>query len=193
MKACRKCGETKPLNEFHRAAAMRDGHRNECKACWKIICKKRYAKNRDEHIAKVQEWRRRNPEKYDSYRKRYIAENRERIAIEERKGHLRRKYGLTLEEYDFLRLAQGDRCLICGAGEEGGLHVDHDHKTGRVRGLLCGKCNKAIGLLREDPALFDAASAYLQRPQLTLGCGDKTRGPTRVRRRTEPPTAVEDE
>lgn len=172
MKACKKCGVVKPLSEFHRTVAMRDGHRSECKDCWKVICKARYAKNRDEHIAKVQEWRRRNPKKFEEWKRRNREENKERIAASNRRGHLRRKYGLTLEEYDFLRASQGDRCLICGVGEEGGLHVDHDHRTGRVRGLLCGKCNKAIGLLREDPALFDAASSYLQRPQLTLGCGE---------------------
>ena len=84
-------------------------------------------------------------------------------------------YGLTVDDYEFLNVTQQGLCAICDRPDAAGLHIDHHHDTGLIRGLLCGKCNKAIGLLKEDPALFDAASAYLQRTQLPLGCGDKTR------------------
>ena len=187
MKACRKCGITKPLTEFHRARDMRDGHRNECRDCWSELCKARYYENRDEYILRAQRWRERNPEKYEEWKRRNREENRDRIAASNRRGHLRRKYGLTIDEFEFLRVVQGDRCAICNELDPAGLHIDHDHETGSIRGLLCGKCNKAIGLLREEPALFDAASRYLQRTQLPLGCGDKERPPKR-HRRTRPAT-----
>ena len=182
MKTCKKCGIRKSLSEFHRASAMRDGHRNECKSCWTVICRARYEKNRDEQISKVQEWRRRNPEKYDALRRRNRTENRDRIAASNRSGHLQRKYGLTTDDFDFLVIAQGGACRICRTVAGNDLHVDHHHDTGLVRGLLCGKCNKAIGLLGEDPRLFDAATSYLRETQLPLSCGDRPRKRSRVRR-----------
>ena len=72
-----------------------------------------------------------------------------------------KKYGITLDDYEALSAAQDNRCLICGDAETGGLHVDHDHRTGRVRGLLCGRCNKAIGLFDDDPTRVLAAERYL--------------------------------
>lgn len=80
---------------------------------------------------------------------------------------LRKKYGITLDEYERRLAEQDGRCAICRTDEPGGptgnsaFPVDHDHATGRVRGLLCFPCNTAIGLLREDPVLFAAAAAYL--------------------------------
>ena len=58
MKPCRKCGVSKPLSEFHKAAGMRDGHRNECKLCWSEIQRTRYQRDRDNRIRAAQEWRR---------------------------------------------------------------------------------------------------------------------------------------
>ena len=191
MKVCRKCGQAKELSEFHRARDMRDGHRNECKACWKAICRARYVANRDEYIERARNWQKAHPEYYQERLRRNREEDREHRAEVSRRGHLRRKYGLSTEDFEFLRVAQNDVCGICGEPEAAGLHIDHHHESGLIRGLLCGKCNKAIGLLKEDPALFDAASSYLQRTQLPLGCGDKTRPPTRVRRRTEEPAEPE--
>jgi hypothetical protein len=80
---------------------------------------------------------------------------------------------MTVEEYEFLVAVQGGVCAICGQAEKRGLHIDHDHSSGLVRGLLCGRCNKAIGLLDENPARFESAKSYLSRLQLPLGCGDK--------------------
>jgi predicted nucleic acid-binding Zn ribbon protein len=76
-------------------------------------------------------------------------------------------YGMTTEQYDALMTAQGDRCAICGSGEWIGKgkrpHVDHDHETNRIRGILCGNCNNGIGMLGEDPARLRAAADYLER------------------------------
>jgi hypothetical protein len=79
---------------------------------------------------------------------------------------LKEKFGLTAEAYGEMLAAQGGACAIC-RGPAGGrwdtLCVDHDHNTGAVRGLLCLRCNRAIGLLRDDPALATAVSSYLKR------------------------------
>jgi hypothetical protein len=64
--------------------------------------------------------------------------------------------------FEALVLAQLGMCRICGTSEGVELHVDHDHRTKKVRGLLCGKCNKAIGLLNDDPDLLMAAKLYLE-------------------------------
>jgi hypothetical protein len=76
-----------------------------------------------------------------------------------------KKYGITLVEYNSLSVSQGGKCAICGEHSPVGrrLSVDHDHFTGRVRGLLCHWCNRGIGLLREDENLFLRAILYLRK------------------------------
>jgi hypothetical protein len=85
-----------------------------------------------------------------------------RKAVADRKSHLKRKYGLTPQQYDDMLAAQDGVCFLCR--EKPGdlpLHVDHDHLTGRVRTLLCLRCNNALGLFREQEHLFLAAASYL--------------------------------
>jgi hypothetical protein len=74
------------------------------------------------------------------------------------------KYGISKEELVSLYLQQNNKCAICGdePKTERGLHVDHCHKTGKVRGLLCHGCNTGIGALREDVAVFTKAISYLK-------------------------------
>ena len=81
---------------------------------------------------------------------------------------LRVRYGLTVEQYNELRAQQGEACAICRVKPNARLVVDHCHKTGRVRGLLCGECNLALGKFRDDPAVVEAALHYLQQPQVRL-------------------------
>ena len=80
-----------------------------------------------------------------------------------REIHLRNKFGLTPDEYSGFLAAQGGVCALCSSLPTPGisLHVDHDHGTGEIRGLLCVRCNNAIGLLREDPDLMRRASRYV--------------------------------
>ncbi len=78
-----------------------------------------------------------------------------------------RRYGLTYQEYRALMERQGGVCALCrqewrGWGGRTGLHVDHCHRTGRVRGLLCGDCNTALGRFGDDPVLLRRAAEYLE-------------------------------
>lgn len=70
------------------------------------------------------------------------------------------RYGLTVAQLRLFRAKHGNQCGICSAITF--LYVDHDHVTGKLRGLLCPSCNTAIGLFKESPALFAAAVKYLQ-------------------------------
>lgn len=72
-------------------------------------------------------------------------------------------YGMTESEYNKLVLQQQGVCAICGTNKEGRLAVDHNHKTGNIRGLLCRPCNSAIGLFKESPTLLRKAASYLEK------------------------------
>jgi hypothetical protein len=78
--------------------------------------------------------------------------------------NIARKYGITGEQYLALHKFQGGRCAICrrATGRTRRLCVDHDHKTGKVRGLLCRPCNSMLGHLRDDPDAFRRAALYLE-------------------------------
>ena len=76
------------------------------------------------------------------------------------------KYGMTLEQLEALEEAAGHQCQICGVHEKdapkGRLHVDHDHETGKVRGLLCQQCNHGLGMFKDDVSQLSKAIEYLQ-------------------------------
>lgn len=82
-----------------------------------------------------------------------------------RDRYLRTTYGITLAEYGVIFEFQGGVCAVCGRPpKKQALHVDHDHVTGKVRGLVCFNCNhRVIGRVR-DPEVFRRAAAYLARP-----------------------------
>jgi hypothetical protein len=76
------------------------------------------------------------------------------------------QYGLTVGDYDVMLAAQGGGCAICGRAAHNGndtrkLHVDHDHETGRVRGILCANCNRILGLAGDDTGILRKAADYL--------------------------------
>ena len=74
--------------------------------------------------------------------------------------HLKRKFGLTSEEFSAMMLKQNNKCKICEC-EMKLPQVDHNHTTGKIRGLLCKPCNMAIGLLKEDTKVFYNAISYI--------------------------------
>lgn len=98
--------------------------------------------------------------RYDIYRKAHP----DRTSAYHRKSFLRRSYGMETDEYEALLGKQGGGCAICKSSRGARrLHVDHDHDSGVIRGLLCHGCNTAIGLLKEDPSLIEAALLYLEK------------------------------
>lgn len=74
-----------------------------------------------------------------------------------------RKYGLTEDEYDFIFEQQGGSCKLCSFKPRiRNLAIDHDHRTGKVRGLLCNECNLGLGKFKDDPELLKEAAKYLE-------------------------------
>jgi hypothetical protein len=165
MKRCKKCGETKPFSEFYRATGMKDGHRSECKLCHGAQQKRWYAENRESAIAGVKRWQQENKEHLHAYRREY----RKRRQAEDRDAHLRRTFGFSSAQYEDMLAAQGGGCAICGKPPgKISLHVDHDHESGEIRGLLCVGCNNALGQFKDDCDLLSRAAGYLRRDLLTL-------------------------
>jgi len=158
VKRCKICEVTKPLSDFYEAAGMADGHRSDCKTCNLVRKKVWYAKNREAVIAKVKNWQSENRVRYNAYQRTY----RSTRTLEMREGHLRRTFGITQGDYEELLARQGGGCAICGKKPgKISLHVDHDHETGEIRGLLCVGCNNALGQLHDDPVLLSRATDYV--------------------------------
>jgi hypothetical protein len=88
-----------------------------------------------------------NKDQWRAKRSSWTADRKRRQAVYMRDYQLRRNYGITSSEYDRMLLDQGGCCALCGNKPKGkiALHVDHCHKTGKVRKLLCVKCNMALG------------------------------------------------
>lgn len=87
--------------------------------------------------------------------------------LSSRKSHLKKKYGLTLEAWNNMLIAQNSCCAICKTHTDNCLHqqlsVDHDHTTGKVRALLCEQCNTALGKFKDSPELLREAADYVER------------------------------
>lgn len=110
----------------------------------------------------------RNPEmQKESYNKWAEKQSKEYHSNRARKSKLKLSYNLTLEDYDKLLREQDGKCAICGTDTPTGkwkvFAVDHCHKTGIVRGLLCNECNRGIGLLRDSSDILKKALDYLNR------------------------------
>lgn len=172
--------------------------KNMCQECYCRDRQKRIGKEvarryRENHQDRCRESDRRkkaaNPEKYRELARNAQKRRRKRNLVKaadldhrarwygtlkawrlNRESHLRRMFGLTLDDYDAMLKAQDGVCAICKEQEtctRNGvvkhLAVDHDHKTGKVRGLLCQHCNQLFGHARESVAILRAAIAYLER------------------------------
>lgn len=130
--------------------------------------KKYYNEHKEEINRKAREKYASSPEKREDTRKR----NKKRLENEDpriiKSRSLKHYYGITIEDYDRMFEEQEGLCAICELPETriirnkvASLHVDHNHETGEVRGLLCSRCNVAIGMMKENPSLFVKAAEYL--------------------------------
>lgn len=109
-------------------------------------------------------WRLNNPEKYRAKVERQLAQRRNMDPTDRRRDNrnrmLKSRYGITLEQFDAALAAQDGVCKVCASTDD--FHVDHDHSSGRVRGILCGPCNRMLGMARDDIAVLEAAIRYLK-------------------------------
>ncbi len=161
MKRCSKCGTEKDRTDFHKDSSRRDGLCVWCKACAKKNTDGYYQRNKEQvkekaRISRAQMGPTRLAELNREYSRRWRGRNPDysRTAVLAR-------YGLTVETYAAMLRAQGGGCAICGSTEKR-LHIDHDHRTGKTRGLLCQHCNHGLGNFMESPKLMRAAMKYLR-------------------------------
>jgi hypothetical protein len=136
-KLCTACGVTKPIDQYNKRAASKDGLNGWCRPCVN---------------AKSLAW----------YRG-----NRERVKKNHREYMLRSQYGIGEAEFQRLLKLQGSKCALCPVtfsteGSRRNLCVDHDHDTGQVRGLLCARCNTSIGQLGDSAEGLRRALAYVE-------------------------------
>lgn len=146
-KYCPGCKQVLDLTEFS-TMKVRSGIASHCKTC-----NNQWSKNYSN-----------TPEGKDARRQSY-KQNRDRHVDTK----LRRKFGITLEQYKVRLDKQDGGCIICGrTTEENGkmLAVDHDHKTGRVRDLLCSNCNVCIGFIEKNKMDTDKLKWYLNRHKI---------------------------
>lgn len=176
---CKACDVLRDLSGFHagnyrcKTCRKRDGYGNKpaTKRAWRQANAEKireygaaYAKEHAaEGRARSAAYYRRNPEKCIARSK----AQRARHPTRKYKSEIKLKYGLSPEDYDRMLVSQGGACSICKCAPSPGtvrrqrLHVDHDHATGKVRGLLCINCNRALGLLRDDVDIASNAAMYL--------------------------------
>lgn len=177
MKKCRRCSEIKEVSEFPKSPRGVLGVLAHCKACkakylnaYYKANKWRYPKRTPEEQAAYNRTRRDKYAASEEYRrdtKKKVNDYRVRNLEKVRKGKITGLYGITVDEYDRLVEADGGRCAICkkeptNESRQKRLHLDHCHKSGKIRGMLCSACNLGIGKLNDDPELLEAAAAYIR-------------------------------
>jgi hypothetical protein len=176
IKVCSNCGLEKKLVQFSPLYS-------QCKDCRNQLKKKRRAENPEEVRRKEREslamWKDNNREHYNQYQRSYYFKNQEackekmrqrRIKYPEKakESDLKKSYGITLADWNTMLEAQGNRCANEGChtvdpgGKYGTWHVDHDHITGKIRGLLCASCNLTLGNAKDDVNRLEGLVAYLK-------------------------------
>lgn len=153
-KCCATCKESKPILDFTKDKNRIDGRYPVCKSCRKKL----YEKNRGRIITAARLWRKNNPEKYNEQCRRWKKQNPRKI----RNDALKRLYGITIDDYEFMSKKNNGKCYICNNISDK-LCVDHNHKTGNVRGLLCNGCNVILGHANDSIELLSNAIYYLKK------------------------------
>ncbi len=131
---------------------------------WREYARQYYADNLEASRAYHAAYRAKTKERRAAQRAEKYWANRDHYLRYQRASKLKNCYGLTIEQYEQMAAAQNGVCAICQKPSTDGkrLHVDHCHSTGVIRGLLCNKCNPAIGSLGDTPEMLERAIAYLR-------------------------------
>ena len=160
-KRCSKCGEMKPVTEFHRKYTSSDGYHSNCKMCRNKILDNYRRNNKEDILAYSRLYKSTHVELMTERRRMWARANPDKIRTYKLVG----TYGITKEQFDTLLENQNHQCAICGdmliIGKQ--CCVDHKHDTGKIRGILCGHCNLLIGNCRENTEILQAAIEYLNR------------------------------
>lgn len=155
MKLCNGCKENKEFNDFHKDPKGKYGFKSRCKVCYKKEKQSWHSKNKVEVYKKTVNWAKNHPKSIE------INNKNKRF----------KKYNITEKQYNEMVIKQNDLCFICDknetrlnkrSGKKQPLCIDHCHKTGKIRGLLCFKCNFVLGLFNDDINLFNKAIEYLK-------------------------------
>ncbi|WP_331253815.1 endonuclease VII domain-containing protein [Modestobacter sp. VKM Ac-2978] len=177
MKRCPDCNEEKPPTEFGRNRSLPDGLSFYCSECnrrrngaWYRQSRAAMGKSVRDHSWVPEGFRwcpgcRQAVPHEDFSRNARQASGFGSLCLpchrtSSNDAYWKRRYGLTRSDVAALRAAQGDACAICDASQP--EHLDHDHETGRIRALLCQRCNQGLGLLRDDPVVLRAAADYVE-------------------------------
>lgn len=149
-RTCKVCNEYKEINYF-----QPQGY--QCRSC-RNEKQRMYWNGLPEDIRE----KRKNS---SEYQKEWVKKNSEKVKESARAQHLKRKFKMTVEEYDSILESQNGVCKICGnvCATNKALAVDHDHRTGKIRGLLCKNCNTALGLFKDDEELMLKAINYIKK------------------------------
>jgi len=139
-KICSKCKIFKDLNKFYLDRRSKDGCTSSCKACQREMKRSWAQRNKEKSKDYAAKYRKLNPDKEKNYK-------------------LKKKYGISLLTYQELIKKQNKKCGICKRNTK--LYVDHCHNTKNVRGLLCHKCNIAIGMFNDNKKIILNAINYL--------------------------------
>lgn len=164
MKRCSKCKAQKPERDFY-ALPSEVSKKNprgltaSCKDCRNKSNKIWREANRERVLANSARWKRDNVDKVQAQELKRQREKPDQL----RNSNLKYNFGITLKDFRELEAAQRGRCAVCKEPSDATLCVDHDHKTGKIRGLLCRKCNAGIGQLNESSARLLKAAEYLKK------------------------------
>lgn len=163
-KICKTCAEAKPFTDFRPEKRVHSGLTANCRACIRQYDWRYRDENRE---------RQRPINAAGAARRRKTELGQRAQSRNRRKYYLKVSYGITDEVMVFLIAQQDNKCGICKRAfmADGGYHkkgvvsscVDHDHETGKVRGILCNRCNRAMGMFDDKIEYLRAAAEYLQR------------------------------
>lgn len=148
-KKCCKCKVVKDLNEFSKDKYRKDGYRSNCRQC----C-----------VINSQKYRKLHPEIFKLQRRRYYDKKKKENPYYQRKYQLKSYYNLELDNYENMIKEQNGICAICNQRTDK-LCVDHNHSTGKVRQLLCTRCNHGLGNFRENINFLENAIIYIRKHQ----------------------------
>ncbi len=160
---CVLCHRTKPIPEFYVHSSR--GRSKRCLECVRDWWKQYYQKNKKKWKQYYQKNKKKWKQRYEDAKKNdpeAVRAKNHSTYTRCRSHLLEKRYGITVEQYEQMDREQGGLCKICRRppGKKR-LHVDHDHKTGDVRGLLCSNCNRVLGLMEDREDWLRAAVRYL--------------------------------